>query len=189
MAFCGYFCDEIAWTSDNYQRTFGTFIMIIQFIIPMIIITYCYSKILKKVDKDMIVKNKNFSNSLSRAQKCLAVKRKRKVNYILIMMVVTFVTCWFPITLYNILRDYEQFPTFVNKQPYLWFLIVHSIAMTTIVWNPLLFFWLAKTRKKRVNSVLLDGILSTALITWNPVVSTTKRRNALSPVNSNGPRK
>jgi hypothetical protein len=61
--------------------------MLFQFVLPMAIITYCYWRILRKVHKDMIVQNAQFSQSLSNTQRTDALNRKKRVNYILIGMV------------------------------------------------------------------------------------------------------
>lgn len=107
--FCGQFCDELNWETDNHRRGYGTTVMLLQFVVPMAIITYCYSRILAKVRRDMIVHNAQFSASLSSSQRLEAMQRKRRVNYILIGMVATFIAAWFPLTLVNILKDFSAF--------------------------------------------------------------------------------
>lgn len=118
--------------------------------------------------------------------------RKKRVNYILIAMVLAFIGCWLPMTAINLAKDFSKFfciklvlhltyfpmlsnfllkqtnssnlniaetePTFVRLQPYLWPLIAHVIAMSTVIWNPLLFFWLTR-KQKRSN---LGGMLHTS---------------------------
>ncbi|KAI6214007.1 7TM GPCR domain containing protein [Aphelenchoides besseyi] len=66
----------------------------------------------------------------------------------------------FPITAVNLSRDFKQEPEFMRSQPYLWSLLANAIAMSTVVWNPLLFFWLTR-KQKRSN---LGGILHTSEI-------------------------
>lgn len=89
-----------------------------------------------------------------------------------------FPGAWLPLTLFNILRDYNLLPTFVSQQPFLWALIVHSTAMTTVIWNPLLFFWLTgrpRRRRRRQGSVD-DSILLSFLLAANPVSFLLRRR-------------
>ncbi|PAV71858.1 hypothetical protein WR25_12477 [Diploscapter pachys] len=97
--YCGHFCDETNWQSENSKKIYGTMVMLLQFIIPMAIITFCYTRILNKVSKDMIIQNAQFSQSLTQRQRIDAASRKKKVNYILIAMVLTFILCWLPLTL------------------------------------------------------------------------------------------
>ncbi|TKR61114.1 hypothetical protein L596_028267 [Steinernema carpocapsae] len=138
--------------------------MLLQFVVPMAIITYCYVCILNKVRKDMIIQNAH-SQSLSTAQRIHAINRKKRVNYILISMVATFIGCWCPLTIINLAKDFRMEPEFIRKQPYLWPLIAHAIAMSTVVWNPLLFFWLArKQRSLRLTNILNSSDIVTSLI-------------------------
>jgi len=145
--FCGHFCDETNWTSPASRQLYGAMVMLLQFVVPMGLISYCYARILGKVHSDMIIQNAQFSASLSSAQRHEAVQRKRRVNYILIAMVFTFVGCWTPLTAVNILKDFRLEPGFLAAQPYLWPLIAHSIAMSTTISNPFLFFWLTRKQK------------------------------------------
>ena len=63
-------------------------------------------------------------------------------------MVLAFIGCWLPMTVINLAKDFKQEPNFVRSQPYLWPLITHVIAMSTVIWNPLLFFWLTRKQKR-----------------------------------------
>lgn len=82
-------------------------------------------------------------------------------------------------TLFNIFRDYSQLPPFVSSQPYFWALIVHSAAMSSVIWNPLLFFWLTGRKRKgsRKTSIVTDSALVSFLLALNPVRMVFKRRS------------
>ncbi|PAV85204.1 hypothetical protein WR25_04172 isoform C [Diploscapter pachys] len=154
--YCGHFCDETNWQSENSKKIYGTMVMLLQFIIPMAIITFCYTRILNKVSKDMIIQNAQFSQSLTQRQRIDAASRKKKVNYILIAMVLTFILCWLPLTLVNLVKDYKQEPDWLRAQPFLWPLIAHLIAMSLVVWNPLLFFCLTRKQKRMRFSKIIN---------------------------------
>ncbi|CAD5224184.1 unnamed protein product [Bursaphelenchus okinawaensis] len=168
--FCGHFCEETNWKGE-YRLFYGTTVMVFQFVIPLSIIMYCYSRIFAKVHKDMIIQNVQFCQSLTNSQRVDAEKRKKRVNYILIAMVATFILCWFPITIVNLVKDFQVEPAFMTAQPYLWPLIAHSVAMSIVVWNPLLFFWLTRKQKRSH----LGGILHTSEI----ITSLTSRMHSL----------
>uniref|UniRef100_A0A915BED9 G-protein coupled receptors family 1 profile domain-containing protein n=1 Tax=Parascaris univalens TaxID=6257 RepID=A0A915BED9_PARUN len=148
--FCGHFCDELNWQGETPRQLYGSTVMLLQFVVPLAIITYCYSRILKKVAKDMIIQNAQFSESLSTAQRVEATQRKKRVNYILIGMVVAFIGCWLPLTAVNLVKDFRKEPQFLESQPFLWPLVAHVIAMSTVIWNPLLFFWLTRKQKRPI---------------------------------------
>ncbi|CAJ0590956.1 unnamed protein product [Cylicocyclus nassatus] len=157
VPYCGKFCDETNWQSENSRRLYGTMVMLVQFVIPMAIITYCYFRILRKVSKDMIIQNVQFSASLSQKQRVDAISRKKKVNYILIGMVATFICCWLPLTAVNLVKDYKIEPSFLRAQPFLVPLLAHVVAMSLVVWNPVLFFWLTRKQKRSGLSKIISS--------------------------------
>uniref|UniRef100_A0AC34Q0F4 G-protein coupled receptors family 1 profile domain-containing protein n=1 Tax=Panagrolaimus sp. JU765 TaxID=591449 RepID=A0AC34Q0F4_9BILA len=135
--FCGKFCDEINWHGESNRRIYGA-----------------------AVHRDMIIQNVQFCQSLSSSQRVDAVNRKKRVNYILIGMVLAFIGCWSPLTAVNVVKDFKVEPDFIKFQPYFWPLVAHVIAMSTVIWNPLLFFWLTRKQKRSK----LGGILHTSEI-------------------------
>lgn len=178
MAFCGQFCSEQGWESDAYRRTYGTIITCVQFLIPLAIISFCYCRILSKVGKDSMIQNKQFSSSLSEVQRVEAIKKRRRVNYILIMMVVAFGASWFPLTMRNIMDDYNMTPDFLMVQPYLMIILVHCAAMSTVIWNPLLFFWLTRSRRAQRGG-FWQSVIVTTLLAWNPLSSFFRKKRRI----------
>ncbi|VDM99837.1 unnamed protein product [Thelazia callipaeda] len=51
----------------------------------------------------------------------------------------------------------EWEPPFLLQQPFFWPLVAHAIAMSIVIWNPLLFFWLTKTKKRPRLASSLSG--------------------------------
>uniref|UniRef100_F1L8H0 Neuropeptide Y receptor type 1 n=1 Tax=Ascaris suum TaxID=6253 RepID=F1L8H0_ASCSU len=142
---CGHFCGEYDWPGDNRVKLlYGTMLLICQYLIPVSIMTFCYWKILQKVRTDWIVTE---GSMLTQAQQAQTSVRKRRVMYVLILMVVVFMASWFPLTIVNILRDFG-IGTFLDVQMYFKLLNVHALAMTSIVWNPLLYFWMSKRHRR-----------------------------------------
>ncbi|CAB3398105.1 unnamed protein product [Caenorhabditis bovis] len=175
--YCGHFCDEANWQSEHSRKLYGTTVMLLQFVVPMAIITFCYFKILEKVSRDMIIQNAQFSQSLTQKQRTEATSRKKKVNYTLIGMVVTFIGCWLPLTLVNLVKDFKQEPQFMKNQPFFWSLVAHVIAMSLVVWNPLLFFWLTRKQKRSGLSKILNS--TEAVASFASRLSSSMRRSTL----------
>ncbi|CAO4378042.1 unnamed protein product [Caenorhabditis nigoni] len=178
--YCGHFCDEANWQSENSRKIYGTTVMLLQFVVPMAVITYCYFKILQKVSKDMIIQNAQFCQSLTQKQRNDATSRKKKVNYILIAMVVTFIGCWLPLTLLNLVKDFKKEPEWLKRQPFFWAIVAHVIAMSLVVWNPLLFFWLTRKQKRSGLSKILNSteiVSSFASRVSNSIRRSTFRRS------------
>lgn len=68
-----------------------------------------------------------------------ALRRKSRTNRMLMMMGGQFALCWAPSVLINILRDLGAAPPFVQTQPYACQLVTHALAMSTTLWNPILY--------------------------------------------------
>uniref|UniRef100_A0A1I7WQ70 G_PROTEIN_RECEP_F1_2 domain-containing protein n=1 Tax=Heterorhabditis bacteriophora TaxID=37862 RepID=A0A1I7WQ70_HETBA len=235
ITLCGEFCGEFNWsTGDHTKVIYGICLLVIQFMIPAVIMSICYWKILQKfysheylyhfrtiflpsdvdpssallftnllyeylimiysalskymecvrtmkgtatVDTNLklaISDRQNLSDillylgayytlkqqrliqsvvvrtdwiveegsMLTAAQQAQTAVRKRRVMYVLILMVVVFMGSWLPLSAVNLIKDLGI--------PLMYFklLNVHAIAMTSVVWNPLLYFWMSKRHRR-----------------------------------------
>uniref|UniRef100_A0AC35TMR7 G_PROTEIN_RECEP_F1_2 domain-containing protein n=1 Tax=Rhabditophanes sp. KR3021 TaxID=114890 RepID=A0AC35TMR7_9BILA len=140
VTLCGSFCGEFDWY-DGYKVKYGITLLLLQFVIPMSIMAFCYWKILQKVREDWIV---NKGSMLTQAQQAQTAVRKRRVMYVLILMVFVFIGSWTPLTIVNLLNDLGLL---INDR-YLIMILANIIAMFTIIWNPLLYFWLSKRHRR-----------------------------------------
>ncbi|VDN43956.1 unnamed protein product, partial [Gongylonema pulchrum] len=101
--YCGKFCTEDWGNDHNGRRVYGSIMLSVQFLVPLIIITFCYTAIsfkLGKVNSSLILKQNQRA----------AVKRRQRTNRMLIGMVVAFSASWFTSVLFNVLRDYDRLP-------------------------------------------------------------------------------
>uniref|UniRef100_A0A0N4ZSY6 G_PROTEIN_RECEP_F1_2 domain-containing protein n=1 Tax=Parastrongyloides trichosuri TaxID=131310 RepID=A0A0N4ZSY6_PARTI len=175
---CGVFCEE-TWENMSTRQTYGLIALIFQFIVPMGIITYCYWRILHKVAKDSIIHNVQFSNSLSASQRNAAINRKRRVNYILIAMVLAFILCWFPLTIYNITKDFNIAVPHLQSQPYFYGFVFHSIAMSTVVLNPIL-FWLTLKQRSKFRDLMPSSEVFSTIVNGVQNIKTTLSKKSVS---------
>uniref|UniRef100_A0A5S6R184 G_PROTEIN_RECEP_F1_2 domain-containing protein n=1 Tax=Trichuris muris TaxID=70415 RepID=A0A5S6R184_TRIMR len=148
--YCGYFCDE-TWPNVEARQIYGGAVLLLQFIIPLIVITVCYGGIFLQVIKGVAFRQttdhrllpmNGVSSEVILLRQKMAIRRRQRTNWMLISMVAVFVACWFFQVLLNVLRDFSAIPSPIAAQPYLFSLIVHCIAMTSTLWNPVLYAWL-----------------------------------------------
>ncbi|TKR80274.1 hypothetical protein L596_014372 [Steinernema carpocapsae] len=155
--FCGRFCTE-DWGDDQAGRsTYGTLVFIMQFVLPLTVITFCYMMISLKLGKGMLVQKKCSEKLLVQAgseQRKAALRRRLRTNRMLMAMVGVFCCCWMPSVAFNFLRDYQWLPTFVAKQEYLFGIITHCISMSSTVWNPCLYALLNEQFRLAFSSLL-----------------------------------
>uniref|UniRef100_A0A1I8AL79 G_PROTEIN_RECEP_F1_2 domain-containing protein n=1 Tax=Steinernema glaseri TaxID=37863 RepID=A0A1I8AL79_9BILA len=154
--FCGRFCTE-EWGDDHAGRsTYGTLVFLMQFVLPLTVITFCYMMISLRLGKGMLVK-KNCSEKLlthGSEQRKTALRRRIRTNRMLQAMVGVFCCCWMPSVAFNFLRDYQWLPMFVLRQEYLFGIITHCISMSSTVWNPILYALLNEQFRLAFSSLL-----------------------------------
>ncbi|CAJ0956454.1 unnamed protein product, partial [Mesorhabditis belari] len=133
--YCGEICSE-QWEDESAQSIYGTLVFIIQFVLPLLIITFCYAMISIKLSKGVLVRAEE---GVLTEQRKNAMKRRLRTNRMLIAMVGVFFCCWLPSVAFNFLRDYEWLPKFVSRQKYFFGVLTHCISMSSTVWNPILY--------------------------------------------------
>uniref|UniRef100_A0A158R692 G_PROTEIN_RECEP_F1_2 domain-containing protein n=1 Tax=Syphacia muris TaxID=451379 RepID=A0A158R692_9BILA len=150
--FCGMFCGEYNWPSNKRIKTaYGSVIFAFQYLFPLAIMSFCYWKILVKVRSDWIVTE---GSMLTEAQQAQASVRKKRVMYMLIVMVAAFMGSWLPLMISNLLRDFG-IASFLDQQTYFKLLTAHAMAMTSVIWNPVLYFWMCKGHRKDLKREML----------------------------------
>lgn len=67
----------------------------------------------------------------------------RRRIIMLVLVVVAFTVCWFPLNLYHILVDFKLVKSNFNV-----FLVCHWIAMSSVCYNPFIYCWLNESFRK-----------------------------------------
>lgn len=139
------------WPKDQARQFFTVTSLVLQYIVPCSIITYCYSKVslaLRKRSKSRIG-----TGCVNPEREEMEIRRKRRTNKMLIAMVTIFVICWLPINMVLLIGDYlVKFSE--NLYFALVFLTSHVIAMSSTIYNPFLYAWMNDNFKKEFKLVL-----------------------------------
>lgn len=81
--FCDYYCFEEWGEYMGQRRAYGTIVLVVQFIIPLIIIIICYTAISVRLGKSLLLKGKkrgyNWEMTMTDQQKA-ANKRRQRTN-------------------------------------------------------------------------------------------------------------
>ncbi|CAD6189295.1 unnamed protein product [Caenorhabditis auriculariae] len=142
--FCGLYCTEDWKGNESQRKIYGAILTFLQLVIPLTIIIISYTAISLRIGQSMILKDakrhkaEHWEVELSEQQRA-AVRRRQRTNRMLIGMVVAFALSWIWSVTFNILRDYDHLPQMIKNQEYLFGIATHCIAMTSTVWNPLLY--------------------------------------------------
>lgn len=92
-------CDEM-WPNNELRIAFGMITSMIQFVVPFCIITFCYMKVCFRLWNR--VQTRPGSRNCSSQRKWLEKERARRMNMMLIFMVVIFAVSWLPLNTYNL---------------------------------------------------------------------------------------
>ena len=146
-------CEEY-WPSEFYRRSFSMAVLIIQFVLPAMIIAYCYISIFKTIRNQRKFRRHNASRSLMSRKEISRSKsncggpnsssnRLIRTTMVLVAMIAIFMACWMPINVLLLIADHSQVALWESTR---WFSLAyfssHLLAMTSTLWNPLLYGFL-----------------------------------------------
>ncbi|GAB6031556.1 hypothetical protein CHUAL_009321 [Chamberlinius hualienensis] len=143
-----YLCME-EWPNQYSRRIFGASTVIMQFVVPFIIITYCYVRVSIKLSDRAKLK----PGAKSSRKEELDRIRKRRTNRMLIAMVAIFGFSWLPLNAMNLIEDIHNDVAHWNYYMMIFF-IAHAIAMASTCYNPFLYAWLNENFRKEFKRVL-----------------------------------
>lgn len=143
-----YYCEE-SWPSENFRQMYGALTASMQFVLPFIIIAFCYIKVSLKLNDRARAK----PGSKNSRKEEIDRERKRRTNRMLIAMVTIFGVSWLPLNVVNLINDIHM-PTGSWKYYNLCFFMVHAIAMSSTCYNPFLYAWLNENFRKEFKQVL-----------------------------------
>lgn len=135
VCLCGEFCEE-NWPSDYVKFSYGGSAFFIQFGLPFCVLAFCYWRVGRTVAVG--VKHRLNRENLSVASRQRLIRRKKRTANITILLIVCFVAPWLPVNVLNVLRDHKFLP---EEQISIIFAVGHLVAMTSILWNPVIYCW------------------------------------------------
>uniref|UniRef100_A0A8C5SB29 Neuropeptide Y receptor type 1 n=1 Tax=Laticauda laticaudata TaxID=8630 RepID=A0A8C5SB29_LATLA len=131
-----YIClDSFPWESARLFYT--TILLVIQYLGPLCFIFICYLKIYIRLKRRCNMVDKMRDNKYRSTE-------TKRINIMLISIVVAFAVCWLPLTIFNTVFDWnhEILPAACNHN--LLFLICHLTAMISTCVNPIFYGFLNK---------------------------------------------
>ncbi|CAM1296138.1 GPR83 (predicted) [Pycnogonum litorale] len=142
-----YFCEE-NWP-EHVRLVFTLTTSTIQFVIPFTVMTCCYTMVFLRLGNRA---RSRIASSKSSKKEEADRERKRKVNRMLVSMVVIFGVCWLPFNMMNLILDINN--DLIHESIHtLCFITVHVIAMSSICYNPFLYAWLNENFRREFRSI------------------------------------
>lgn len=141
-------CEE-SWPVD-FDVAFGCSTLLLQFVIPFCIITYCYSRISRRLNERAKSKPGTKSARKEEADR----EKKKRTNRMLIAMVSIVGICWLPLNLINVINDFYDLVGQLGIYFHLLFFLTHSLAVSSTCYNPFLYAWLNENFRKEFKQIL-----------------------------------
>ncbi|XP_030622351.1 galanin receptor type 1b [Chanos chanos] len=132
------FCWE-EWNEKTAKQTYKVTILVIGYLLPLVLITCCYTKVLYHLHK----KIKNMSKKSERS--------KRKTAQTVLLVVAAFLICWMP---HHIIAMWVEFGVFpLNEASFVFRIVAHCLAYGNSCVNPILYAFLSENFRKACRQV------------------------------------
>ncbi|XP_074083467.1 pyroglutamylated RF-amide peptide receptor [Macrotis lagotis] len=162
------------WSSPVHQKIYTTFILIILFLLPLVVMLVLYSKIgyelwIKRRVGDSSVLKAIHGNEMSK------ITRKKKRAVIMMVMVVSlFTVCWAPFHVIHMMMEYSDFEKeYDDVTIKMIFAVVQIIGFSNSICNPIIYAFMNENFKKNYLSAICFCIVKGSL-------SPAKRRGRLN---------
>lgn len=141
------------WSVKHGRAYYSIFVLVIQYVLPIIIVSVAYTRICKKlqyryVSTTVVKKDNELSRRKSRED------RRRKTNSLLIAIALVYCISWLPLDICNVIFDFsnpfgEDYHTTMVV-----YAVCHMMGMSSACSNPLLYGWLNDNFRKEFKGEL-----------------------------------
>ncbi|XP_042737735.1 neuropeptide Y receptor type 6-like [Lagopus leucura] len=129
-----------AWPSITERLIFTTSLLLLQYCFPLGFILICYLKIF------VCLRRRHSKIDRMRENESRLSENKR-INLMLISIVVTFAACWLPLNIFNVVFDWNH-EALMSCNHNLAFTLCHLVAMISTCINPIFYGFLNKNFQK-----------------------------------------
>uniref|UniRef100_H2ZYF3 Galanin receptor type 1 n=1 Tax=Latimeria chalumnae TaxID=7897 RepID=H2ZYF3_LATCH len=134
------FCWE-EWTHKGSKQTYKVTIVIIGYLLPLVLISCCYAKVLCHLHK----KVKNMSKKSERS--------KKKTAQTVLLVVAVFLFSWMPHHIISMWVEFGDFP--LNDASFAFRIISHCLAYGNSCINPIIYAFLSENFRKACRQVFV----------------------------------
>uniref|UniRef100_A0A3Q2P6D2 G-protein coupled receptors family 1 profile domain-containing protein n=1 Tax=Fundulus heteroclitus TaxID=8078 RepID=A0A3Q2P6D2_FUNHE len=136
------------WPSHEHRVAYATWLLLFQYCGPLLLVLLCYVRVFVRLRhrKDMLDRARTPENQ--------RMTNSRRINIMLVALITAFALCWLPLTVFNVLADWnlEALPVCHHN---LLFSLCHLLAMSSTCINPIIYGFLNSNFRQEVREVLL----------------------------------
>ncbi|GMT33040.1 hypothetical protein PFISCL1PPCAC_24337, partial [Pristionchus fissidentatus] len=139
---CNNFCIEFWDPASELRLVYGICVLLIRSGLPLLVISFCHWRIATILSSHgrKLQERRNTSEATSASD----IRRKQRLQKLLLSMVLIFAVSSFPIDLFNVLQDIQLVyhkPIISEEWKNVLFFLCHWIAMAGCLLNPLVYAW------------------------------------------------
>ncbi|XP_040045480.1 galanin receptor type 1 [Gasterosteus aculeatus] len=140
------FCWEV-WP-DHHRKIYVMCTFVFGYVLPLILISVCYAKVLKHLHKKL----KNVSKKSEQS--------KKKTAQTVLVVVVVFCLSWLPHHIVHLWVEFGSFP--LNQASFVFRVVAHCLAYSNSSVNPIIYAFLSENFRKSYKQVFLCRVSSTS---------------------------
>ncbi|XP_066291045.1 somatostatin receptor type 2-like [Branchiostoma lanceolatum] len=171
----------LKWPDDSWDRAWIVYCIILGFLLPVVVITFCSVKIAQALGRQS---NQLFFEGdvkLSASRRQQETRRKHKVTKMILAVIVTFVVCWLPFYVGQIVNLVAELPPTKVLMGVYNFILCLSYVNSCV--NPFIYFLVSESFRKNVKYICSSRAAelsrtNTEMLT-NSFRATARRRGTL----------
>uniref|UniRef100_A0A8C3G7Z2 G-protein coupled receptors family 1 profile domain-containing protein n=1 Tax=Cyclopterus lumpus TaxID=8103 RepID=A0A8C3G7Z2_CYCLU len=136
------------WPSQQHRLAYTTWLLLFQYCGPLLLVLLCYVRVFVRLRhrKDMLDR--------ARTPESQSMTHSRRINIMLVALITAFALCWLPLTIFNVVSDWNQEALPICHHNLL-FSLCHLLAMSSTCINPIIYGFLNSNFRQEVREVLL----------------------------------
>ncbi|XP_068613224.1 neuropeptide Y receptor type 4-2-like [Brachionichthys hirsutus] len=136
------------WPSQRHMLAYTTWLLLFQYFAPLLLVLLCYVRVFVHLRhrKDMLDR--------ARTPESQRMSHSCRISIMLVALITAFALCWMPLTIFNIVSDWnrEALPICHHN---LLFSLCHLLAMSSTCINPVVYGFLNSNFREEVRDVIL----------------------------------
>ncbi|XP_075400946.1 pyroglutamylated RF-amide peptide receptor [Tenrec ecaudatus] len=155
------------WASPVHQKIYTTFILLILFLLPLMVMLILYSKIGYELWIKKRVGDSSVLQSIHGKEMSKIARRKKRAVMMMVTVVALFTVCWAPFHVVHMMMEYSNFEKeYDDVTIKMIFAIVQIIGFSNSICNPIVYAFMNENFKKNFLSAvcycIVNGSLSPA---------------------------
>ncbi|KAM5159519.1 pyroglutamylated RF-amide peptide receptor isoform 2-T2 [Callospermophilus lateralis] len=143
------------WASPAHQKAYATFILVMLFLLPLLVMLVLYSKIGYELWVKKRVGDSSVLRTIHGKEMSKIARRKKRAVVMMVTVVALFAVCWAPFHVVHMMNEYGNFEKEHDEVTVkMVFAIVQIIGFSNSICNPIVYAFMNENFKKNFLSAV-----------------------------------